>query len=98
MAATVKTRTPTAFSYYDFGPLLSRNAVINIAIGPRGDGKTYGAKKLAIRNAVKKGEQFILLRRYKTELVTRTSFFDDISDAMRVEFPGYMFRVNGQSA
>jgi len=98
MAATVKTRTPTQFSYYDFGPLLSRNAVINIAIGPRGDGKTYGAKKLAIRNAVKKGEQFILLRRYKTELVTRTSFFDDISDAMRIEFPGYMFRVNGQSA
>ena len=91
-------KKPTAFSYYDFGNLLSRNAVINIAIGPRGDGKTYGAKKLAIRNAIKKGEQFILLRRYKTELMTRTSFFDDIADNIREEFPGYMFRVNGQSA
>jgi len=104
MAATEQT-TPSpvtkaarGFHYYDFGNLLSRNATINIAIGPRGDGKTYGAKKLAIRNAIKKGEQFILLRRYKTELMTRTSFFDDIADNIREEFPGYMFRVNGQSA
>lgn len=90
--------THREFSYYDYGNLLSRNATINIAIGPRGDGKTYGAKRLAIRNAIKKGEQFILLRRYKTELATRTSFFDDIADNIREEFPGYSFRITGHSA
>ena len=47
--------------------ILSRNAVFNIIVGPRGDGKTFAAKEKAINNAIRKGEQFILLRRYKTE-------------------------------
>lgn len=82
-------------TFYNYGNLLSRNAVFNIAIGPRGDGKTYGAKELAIKNAIRKGEQFILLRRYKTELGTRASFFDDIAPNIEKQFPGYRFRVNG---
>ncbi len=84
--------------FYDYGPVLSRNAVFNVVIGPRGDGKTYGAKQLAIKNAIKKGEQFILLRRYSTELGTRVSFFDDIFHNIQKEFPGYTFRVEGLEA
>ena len=76
--------------FYDYGAVLSRNAVFNVVIGPRGDGKTYGAKQLAIKNAIKKGEQFILLRRYSTELGTRVSFFDDIAHNIQKEFPGYI--------
>ena len=80
--------------YYDFGKILSYNAVYNFVCGARGLGKTYGAKKYVINNAIRSGEQFIYLRRFKTELKTRASFFADIAH----EFPGYEFRVNGSSA
>lgn len=85
-------------AYYKYGPILSRNAAINIVIGPRGDGKTYGAKEHAIKKAIEKGEEFILLRRYKTELNTRTSFFTDIAANMLSRYPGHEFRVNGLEA
>lgn len=81
-------------SWFRLGPILSRNAAINIILGPRGDGKTFAAKEQAIRNAINKGEQFIYLRRYKTELGARTSFFDDI----RFKFPEHHFRVLGNTA
>ena len=94
---------PNAFKkatapFYRYGDLFSRNAVFNVVIGPRGDGKTYGAKEHVIKNAITKGEQFILLRRFKTELGTRTSFFDDIARNMLKRFPGYAFRVQGLEA
>lgn len=79
------------FSYYDFSPILSRNATINMVMGARGLGKTYGAKKIAIRNAIRRGEQFIYLRRYRTELKGRESFFSDIAH----EFPDFEFRISG---
>lgn len=81
--------------YYDFGPILSYNAVYNLACGGRGIGKTYGAKKLAIRDAIRKGEEFIYLRRYKTELsASRDTFFADVG----VEFPEKDFRIHGNRA
>ena len=82
------------FSYYDFGRVLSYNAVINMIMGARGLGKTYGAKKIVIKNAIERGEEFIYLRRYKPELKNRDNFFSDIAH----EFPGYEFRVNGPRA
>ena len=54
-------------SYYDYGPVLSRNAVFNMIMGARGLGKTYGAKKLVIKEFINHGNQFIYLRRYKEE-------------------------------
>lgn len=63
-------------------------------MGARGLGKTYGAKKIAIKNAINRGQQFIYLRRYKTELKGRNSFFADIAH----EFPDEEFRVEGQFA
>lgn len=82
------------FSYYSFDAVMSRNAVLNMVMGARGLGKTYGAKKFVINNAIRKGEQFIYLRRYRSELKNKQNFFDDIS----VAFPGYEFRVNGSVA
>lgn len=82
------------FSYYSYDSLMGHNAVINMVMGARGLGKTYGAKKMVIRDAIHKGEQFIYLRRYKSELKGRKSFFADISH----EFPGFDFRVNGNEA
>src|SRR4051794_26662345 len=65
--------------WYDFGPVLSHNGAWNIIPGARGIGKTFGAKKLAINAFIKRGDQFIYLRRYKEELIARDTFFSDIA-------------------
>ena len=80
--------------WYRLGPVFSRNAVVNIILGPRGDGKTFAAKEQAIRNAINKNEQFIYLRRYKTELTAKMAFFDDVM----YKFPDYVFSVSGNEA
>lgn len=81
--------------HYDFGRVLSYNAVLNFICGGRGIGKTYGAKKLAIVKGIKKGEQFIYLRRYKSELsAAANTLFADIAH----EFPGAEFRKQGSEA
>lgn len=78
--------------YYNYNRLLSRNGTYNFLVGGRGLGKTYGAKKKVISDAINKGDQFIYLRRYKTELATaRNTFWADIES----EFPDYDFRSNG---
>lgn len=93
-------KTQNAFArkevpWYDFGPVLSRNALYNFICGARGTGKTYGAKRRAIRSAIHKGEQFIYVRRYHDEVkLAKEAFFADIHH----EFPGYVFRVVGYTA
>lgn len=87
-----KTIARKQFTWYKFDKILSYNAFFNFINGSRGVGKTYGAKKLAIRKALRYGEQFIYLRRYDTELrEVRTTFFADI----REEFPGYILTCSG---
>jgi hypothetical protein len=81
------------YPYYDYGPLLSRNAVFNMAIGGRGIGKTYGAKKLAIKAWIKNRDLFIYLRRYTEELIARDTFFADVQH----DFPDWDFRANGNT-
>ncbi len=81
-------------SYYDLRKILSYNAVYNFILGARGKGKTYAVKKYVIRKAIKTGEQFVALRRFKTELIGKGTFFADIAH----EFPGVSFRVNGSEA
>ena len=81
----------TSADYYDFQPLMSRNATFNFIAGARGVGKTYGAKNMGIRNWIKTGEQFIVLRRYRSEIKTTKTFFADIAHT----FPEYEFSVNG---
>lgn len=87
------TKAPTQF--YNFNKVCSYNATYMFVVGQRGLGKTYGAKKKAIRDGINKGDQFIYLRRYKTELVTsRNTFFADVKN----EFPNVDFRTNGNLA
>jgi len=80
--------------YYNFNRLFSYNGTYNCAVGGRGVGKTYGAKKIVIRDFLKRGDMFIYLRRYKTELAGRGTFFADIMH----EFPNHDFRVQGNTA
>lgn len=87
--------TTVKLPYYNFDRLWSYNGTYNFVVGGRGLGKTYGAKKQAIRNFLKRGEQFILVRRYKEELSSaRNTFFADIG----AEFPDETFRIQGSEA
>lgn len=80
--------------WYNYDRINSFNGVFNFVVGERGNGKTYGAKKQAIKKFLRTGDQFIYLRRYTTELATRETFFADIGD----EFPDHDFRVFGHQA
>ena len=68
--------------YYDYDKLMSRDFLIAFVIGERGVGKSFGAKKMVLNRFLKTGEQFIYLRRYKTELDTSlATFWNDLQDA-----------------
>ena len=78
--------------YYDVHPILTYNALINIIIGERGVGKTYGFKKFCIQDYLKNGNQFVYLRRYVSELKKSASgFFDGFK--LNKEFEGHEFKV-----
>lgn len=65
--------------YYNPQRLESFNSLFNFIIGDRGKGKTfYYAKLRPIERFIKHGEQFVYLRRYKNELKTISTFFDDV--------------------
>ena len=81
--------------WYNPNKLLSYNKFVNFVMSHRGGGKTYSAKRLAIKRFLDKEEQFIYMRRYKTELKgdNLAKWFDDIS----VEFEGHEFEVKGST-
>jgi hypothetical protein len=92
---TVTVAAPKKLSYYSYSRIDSYNATYNGIIGGRGLGKTFGCKRKVLRAAIKRGDQFILLRRYKEELSeARSTFFADIAH----EFPDYDFRAHGKFA
>lgn len=73
--------------YYSAGELLSRNAVFNISVGGRGIGKTYDSKCRALRAYRKRGNQFIYLRRYKSEIAAaKQSFLADLPPELAAGF------------
>ena len=82
--------------YYSYSKLLSYNAMFNFIIGERGVGKTFGAKQYVINRFLKRGEQFVYLRRYKTELKESAGdtgkFFGQLADY----YPENNFKVSGQ--
>lgn len=83
-------------NYYDLGNLLGRNKIMNIVIGQRGCGKTFQAKKWAIKKFIDNGKEFIWVRRYKTEMKNMDSFFDDVTS--EGYFKGHTFEVRGKKA
>lgn len=79
--------------FWDINRTLTHNALTYVIMGNRGSGKSYGAKKKAIENFIKKGEQFGYIRRYEDDLKdSAKEFFKDVSR----EFPNYEFKVDGK--
>ena len=67
--------------YYNFDKLFSYPFLMAFVIGERGCGKTFGSKVAMLKKFLKNGEQFIYLRRYKTELDTSlATFWNDLID------------------
>ena len=65
--------------YYSFDKLFSFPFMFAFCVGSRGCGKTFNAKVWCLNRFLKTGEQFVYLRRYKTELdPALSSFFDDL--------------------
>lgn len=67
--------------YYDYDKLLSRDFLIAFVISERGLGKTFGAKKAVLNRWLKSGgeEEFMYVRRYKTELDSSlATFWNDL--------------------
>ena len=80
--------------YYDYNKILSYNAFINFLIGERGVGKTYGASKFVIKQFINKGEEFVYIRRYKSELAKAVpEFFKAI--IANDEFPNHKLTTKG---
>jgi hypothetical protein len=78
--------------FWDIGRTLTHNALFNVIVANRGGGKSYGAKKRAIDNFIKKKEQFGYIRRYRDDLKKpMEQFFKDIA----WEYPDYEFKVEG---
>lgn len=79
--------------YWDCRRVLTHNALINIILGNRGGGKSYGAKWYVIDNFIKKREQFGYIRRYKDDLVEpMKQFFKDIEN----RYPDYEFKTDSK--
>lgn len=70
---------------------LTHNMLINIIVGNRGGGKTFGAKEWAIDNFIKNKEQFGYIRRYRDDLrEPMVQFFKDIE----YKYPDYEFKTD----
>ena len=76
--------------YWNLRKTLTYNFLINVIVGNRGGGKTYGAKQWCIDNYIKKKEQFGYIRRFREDLKSSMpTFFNDI----RLKYPDYEFKV-----
>lgn len=71
--------------------LRTRNAMWMYAIGGRGVGKTYEAKRGNLKKYLKRGRQFIYMRRWETEFEDKADFLNDVAHL----FPSHEFKVEG---
>ena len=76
--------------YWNLRQTLTYNYLINVIVGNRGGGKSYGAKEWCIDQFIKKKEQFGYIRRYKDEGDEPvTQFFEDI----KYQYPDHEFKT-----
>lgn len=67
--------------FYDLTPLMSRQSLLSFVLGERGVGKSYAFKKFVINDYLKRGNEFVYIRRYKDELtIACDSFFEQLTD------------------
>lgn len=85
--------------YYDRlkSQILPRNADVNLIIGARGLGKTYGVRRYMLEDYIKNGYCFVEITRYREENNDVAANYFDRLIADNV-FPDYEFRVRNKIA
>lgn len=79
--------------FWNLRHTLTHNMLINVIVGNRGGGKSFGAKEWAIDNFIKNKEQFGYIRRYKDDLKEpMIQFFKDIE----YKYPDYEFKTDSK--
>lgn len=89
----------TKAGYYDWSYIDSYLNEFNLVmvIGARGCGKTYGLRKAAIQDYIKRKERFVEIVRYKSELNDFSfGYFDKF--VQNKEFKEYQFKTEGKRA
>lgn len=82
--------------FWNIRNVLSRQALFNFIISFRGGGKTFGSKVFAIENFINKGEQFIYVRRYETDLSkSKREFLTDILIKRPDLFKNHDIKITG---
>lgn len=78
--------------FFNWGPVLSRQAPITMVVGARGLGKTYGLRKACIEQFLKKDVCFVEVSRFKAEQKqVQHGYFERVGK----EFPECEFEVRG---
>ena len=82
--------------FYNPERIISYNALLNIVIGERGVGKTYGFKKFIVNRFLNKHKQFAYIRRYDTDLEASVGNTNDnkFFEQIRSEFPDSEFKIS----
>jgi hypothetical protein len=73
--------------------LISCDKVLNFVMGDKDGECTYKLKEYAVRKFLITGEQFIYLKRHKSDLKTLNNYFDEIA----LTFPNHEFKVKGHT-
>ena len=80
--------------YFSYKRILSYNALLNFIIAERGSGKTYGATKIVVNDFLKNHNEFVYIRRYKSELQKGCKkFFEPV--IINGEFEGHSLYNKG---
>lgn len=82
--------------WWERGPLLSHNKILNFILSNRGGGKTFNCTRWAIDSFKKKKAQTVWVRRYQTEVdevLKNGKFFD----AVREYYPDDELKIEGNT-
>lgn len=81
--------------FYSYEKVLSYGAILNIIIGERGVGKTYGSKVYVIKRFLKKHKKFVYLRRYESDLEASVgnNIEEKFFEQVHKEFPNSEFKI-----
>ena len=82
--------------WYELGSILSHRNILNFVVGQRGGGKTVACIKWVTKGFIDSGDQFVWVRRYKSEMKEIKRFFDDMIKLGY--FEGHKLEVRGNKA
>ncbi len=82
--------------WIDLSKIISYNALLNFIVAERGVGKTFGATQFVTKQFINKKDEFVYIRRYKSELQKAIPrFFEAL--VLEGKFPDHSFSRKGMN-